>query len=107
MSTYSPGDTRRRWPEAGVLFVLLGVVWIALGLLVLGAPWFATLAAVVIFGLLLVVGGVLHTVHAFLVRDRDGFLLYLLEGLVSIVVGAVLLADPANGAIGLTLLIGI
>ncbi len=42
-----------------------------------------------------------------MVRGWRGFLLHLLEGLLSIVVGAVLLADPLIGAMWLTLLIGV
>ena len=107
MSTYSGGDRMRAWPGGSVLFVVLGVIWILFGLLLIGSPLYGTLAAVWLFGLLLVVGGVLHTVHAFIVRGWRGFLLHLLEGLLSIVVGAVLLADPLIGAMWLTLLIGV
>ena len=83
------------------------MVWIILGLVLISTPLIGTLAFVWLFGLLLVIGGVLHTVHAFMVRDWQGFLLYLLEGLLSIVIGLVLLIDPVGGAIGLTLLIGV
>ena len=107
MSTYPSDDRMRTWPSGGALFVMLGVVWMLLGLFLIAAPMVGTLAAVWLFGVLLVVGGILHTAHAFLVRDWQGFLLHLLEGLLSIVVGAVLLADPVGGAIGLTLLIGV
>ncbi|HVS36845.1 MAG TPA: DUF308 domain-containing protein, partial [Gemmataceae bacterium] len=106
MSTHSTGGGMRTWPAGGVWFVLLGVVWIILGLVLISAPLIATLAAVWIFGLLLVIGGVLHTVHAFTVRDWPGFLLYLIEGLLVLLVGVLLLIDPVGGAIGLTLLIG-
>jgi uncharacterized membrane protein HdeD (DUF308 family) len=107
MSTYSTGGGMRTGPTGGVWFILLGVVWIILGLVVISMPLIGTLAFVWLLGLLLVIGGVLHTVHAFMVRDWRGFLLYLLEGLLSIVIGVVLLVDPVGGAIGLTLLIGI
>ncbi len=107
MSTYSGGDRMRTWPTGGLLFVILGIVWVLFGLLLISTPVIGTLAFVWLFGVLLVVGGVLHTAHAFMMRGWRGFLLYLVEGLLSIVVGAVLLVDPVGGAIGLTLLIGI
>ncbi len=107
MSTTSTGDGMRRWPSGGWMFVVLGILWIFFGLVLIGSPMYGTLAAVWLFGILLIVGGVLHTVHAFMVRDWRGFFLHLVEGLLCIVVGAVLLADPVGGAIGLTLLIGI
>ncbi len=107
MSTASTGDGMRRWPSGGWLFVVLGILWIFFGLVLIGSPLYGTLAAVWVFGLLLVFGGVLHTVHAFMVRGWRGFFLHLVEGLLCIVVGAVLLADPLIGAMWLTLLIGI
>jgi uncharacterized membrane protein HdeD (DUF308 family) len=111
MSTSPLGTGMRAWPAGGMraLSIILGVIWIILGLFVLAAPFItfvAALAFVWVFGLLLAVGGVLHTIHAFMVRGR-GFLLYLLEGLLSVVVGVILMVDPVGGVIGLTLLIGI
>ena len=72
MSTYANGYRMRTWPSGGLLFILLGVVWIVFGLVLIGSPMYGTLAAVWLFGILLVVGGVLHAVHAFLVRAAGG-----------------------------------
>ena len=79
MSTFTTGPSMRSWPAASTWFVILGVVWIALGLVAVAAPLYATLAFVWLFGILLLVGGVLHTAQAFMVRDRQGILLHLHE----------------------------
>jgi len=107
MSTYFTGSRFRPHSEGGALFVILGLVWIVLGVAAITVPGLATFWAVTFLGVLLIVGGVLHCVHAFMTRGGEGFLLQLLEGLLSLFIGAVLLADPVGGAIGLTLLIGI
>ena len=107
MSTYTTGGPPRSWPAAGALFVVVGLIWIILGFVCIAAPLYAALAAVWLFGILLIVGGVLHTVHAFTTRGWEGFILHLLEGLLSIIVGALLLSDPVGGIVGLTLLIGV
>jgi uncharacterized membrane protein HdeD (DUF308 family) len=59
----------------------------------------------VVVGWLLVFSGVAQTILAFQVRDWGGFFLHLLEGLLEFVVGVLLLAKPAAGALVLTLLI--
>lgn len=107
MSMYSTGRGMHSWPAGGALFIILGVVWVVLGAAAIIAPWYATMAAILFLGVLLTVGGVLHCIHAFLTRDWEGFLVHLLEGLLNLLVGAILLADPVGGAIGLTLLIGV
>jgi uncharacterized membrane protein HdeD (DUF308 family) len=102
-----PNRRLRPWSDGAALFVILGLSWIVLGAAAIIALWYATPAAIIFVGVLLIVGGVLHCVHAFMTRDREGFVLQLLEGLLNLVVGAFLLADPTGGAIALTLLIGI
>src|SRR5262245_38062031 len=51
----------------------------------------------VLFGLLLLLAGIVQVAHAVQVRAWDGFFLYLLDGIVRAAVGAVLvLAPPAK-----------
>ena len=107
MSIEPTGNELRARPAGGIWFVVLGAVWIILGLAVLAEPWYATFALVLVAGIFLLVGGAIHTIQAFMVRGWRGFLFHLLEGLLCILVGVMLIADPVKGAIGLTLLIGI
>jgi len=65
----------------------------------------ATIASVVLFGWLLMVAGVMQTVNAFQVRTWSGFFLYLLDGIIRTVVGALLVLYPGAGAQSITLLL--
>ena len=86
-------------------FVALGVALIVLGVIALGAVGFVTLASVLLFGWLLVIGGIMHSVHAFRVHPWGGFTRHLLGGVLSLVVGLLIVANPAAGALSLTLLL--
>jgi uncharacterized membrane protein HdeD (DUF308 family) len=92
---------RRSW---GWLLVL-GIALIALGIVVIGAAEIATLASVVVFGVLLAVGGVIEIVHAFRVRTTSGALLHLLAAVLSIVAGFLMMTEPLSGTLALTVLI--
>jgi uncharacterized membrane protein HdeD (DUF308 family) len=107
MSLDPAGDRPALPPKIWWLFIVVGVVWMILGLLAIGEPYVATDIAVIFFGVLLVVGGGLQSVQALATMRRHGFLLRLLEGLLSLAVGILLLVDPVQGEIGLTLLIAV
>src|SRR5262245_25589260 len=85
-------------------FVALGIALIVLGILALGAEVLVTLASVLFFGWLMLIGGAIQTVHAFRVRPWSGFLRHLFGGLLTVVVGFLLVGNPAVGALSLTLL---
>ncbi|MDB6068195.1 MAG: acid-resistance rane protein [Pedosphaera sp.] len=88
-----------------VWFIALGVALIALGIVAIATAILTTLISVVVFGWLLLIGGVIQSVHAFWVRPWSGLLLELLIGVLNIVVGLLIVANPGVGALGLTLLI--
>jgi uncharacterized membrane protein HdeD (DUF308 family) len=83
----------------------LGLVSIILGTVALGWSVLATLASVILLGWILLVAGVLEAVHAFWQRKWGGFFLYLLNGILSVVVGLMLVGNPAASAVVLTLLL--
>ena len=87
-------------------FLALGVFLIVLGVVAISCSVLTTLASVVLFGWLLIISGVVQAVHAFW-RERKwrGFFLDLFAGILSFVVGFMLLANPLAGAKTLTLLI--
>ncbi|ACI50211.1 conserved hypothetical protein [Gluconacetobacter diazotrophicus PA1 5] len=87
------------------LFVLLGVVSIALGIVAWIDAISVTLASTMIIGLVLVIAGAVQMFHAFSVRDWGGFLLSLLGGVLYIVGGFILMQEPVTGSIVLTLVI--
>jgi uncharacterized membrane protein HdeD (DUF308 family) len=86
-------------------FVLLGVALVVLGLIALGALWVASLATAVAIGALLLVSGVAEALGAFWCRGWSGFLLHLLSGVLSIIVGGMFLRAPLDAVLALTLLL--
>jgi uncharacterized membrane protein HdeD (DUF308 family) len=88
-------------------FLVLGIVLIVLGTVALSAPWVATLASVVVLGWLILAGGIVETVSSFWAMNWNGFLMHLLSGVLSIVVGVLIVGHPLGSAAGLTLLLAV
>ena len=82
---------RRQW----VSFVAFGVALIALGFIALGAIGFAMPASAFLVGGFLVLAGLMETTEASRVRRWGGFTRLLLAGVLSLVVGLLMLANPA------------
>lgn len=94
-------ELRKRWG-----WVLgLGIVLVVLGTVALGSAVFVTLATVVFFGWLMMFGGLLQVANAYAYRGWSGFFIDMLAGLLSLVVGFLMVAHPAATAITLTILI--
>jgi uncharacterized membrane protein HdeD (DUF308 family) len=94
-------DIRRNWGW----FLALGIALILLGVFALIAAEITTLASVLLFGWLVLFGGVFEVVAAFWARQWSGFFLHLLVGVLYVVVGLLLIAHPVAAAAGLTLLL--
>jgi uncharacterized membrane protein HdeD (DUF308 family) len=86
-------------------FLVLGVLEIILGTAALGASVFMTLVSVIFFGWLLLAGGVLSAGHAFWRKQWKGFFLDLVTGVLYVVAGFMIVANPTAAAVSLTLLI--
>lgn len=87
-------------------FVALGIVLIILGVIALAYDAFTTIASVLVFGWLLMIGGVIEIVHGFQTHRWGGFFLHLLAGLLFLVAGLLFVANPLTGALSLTLFLG-
>ncbi|HOB74811.1 MAG TPA: HdeD family acid-resistance protein [Phycisphaerae bacterium] len=94
-------DLRRDW----LWLVILGAVLAILGLLALGVPLVATLVTSVFLGWLLIIGGILEVVHGLWHRSWRGFFMDLLIGVVYVVIGFMIVANPGIAMLTLTLLI--
>ena len=94
-------NLRKRWGW----FLALGVLLIVLGTVALGSSVFMTLATMVFVGWLMIGGGVMESIHAFTVKDWGGFFMDLLSGILYVVVGFMIVANPGATALALTLLI--
>jgi len=88
-------------------FMALGLILIALGVVALGRMLLVTLASVVFFGWLLVIAGGIEGLQAFGQRQWGGFFLHLFGGILYIVVGLMLVANPAASALTLTLILAV
>lgn len=84
------------------LYLAEGIVLVILGLLAVVVPPIATLAVTILFGWLFLVSGVLGLVTTFWMREAPGFWWALISAALGILVGALLLAQPAQGALTLT-----
>jgi uncharacterized membrane protein HdeD (DUF308 family) len=86
-------------------FLALGLALIVLGLIALGAATATTVASLILFGWLLIIGGILEIAYALWRRTWSGFLIDLVIGVLYVVVGFMVVANPAATALGLTLLV--
>jgi len=94
---------RRNWGW----FLAIGIVQIVLGAIALGETFLMTVFSVIMLGWLLIIGGILAIVHAFKEREWGGFIIDLLIGLLYGVVGFMMVANPGEAAITLTLVIAV
>ena len=88
-------------------FLALGIVLIVLGILALGAPLVMTLTTVMLFGVLLVVGGGAEIVSSFWASKWSGFFLHVLSGVLHLVVGIIMVDRPGLSAAGFTLVLAV
>ncbi len=88
-------------------YVGLGALLVVIGLVALGVATFTTIVSVVIFGWLLIFGGVTEAVYAFWRKRWGGFFIDLLTGLLYLVVGFLVVSNPVAGAEVLTLMIAL
>ena len=86
-------------------FLALGIAQIVLGMIAIGEAFLMTIFSVVLLGWLLIIGGVASIVHAFMERQWGGFFIDLLTGLFYCVAGFMMVANPGQAAVTLTLLI--
>jgi uncharacterized membrane protein HdeD (DUF308 family) len=91
---------RRGW------FLVLGIVLVALGVLALGDTIMVTLVSVVFLGWLLVVSAIFQAVEW--LRGHEGrHFLDLLVSVLDLVVGLILVSNPAGGALAITLVLAV
>jgi uncharacterized membrane protein HdeD (DUF308 family) len=87
------------------VFFVLGLVSVVVGLLAIGSAFIATLASVVVFGVLLMIAGAAEVIHSVMVRNLRGFAMHLLAAALYLIVGLFMLEDPVRAAEVLTLLL--
>jgi uncharacterized membrane protein HdeD (DUF308 family) len=88
----------------GLLFAL-GLVSVIVGFLAISSTFIATMASVIVFGVLLMIAGITELIHAMMVRNGRGFALHLLSAALYLIVGLFMLENPLWAMKVLTLLL--
>jgi uncharacterized membrane protein HdeD (DUF308 family) len=91
-------------PRSG-WFVALGVVMVLAGIFALADTVLVTLLSVIVIGAAMVVGGLVQIVHAFANKDWRAFVFALLCGALYIVGGTLVMAEPVQGSLLVTVLL--
>jgi uncharacterized membrane protein HdeD (DUF308 family) len=92
---------RHRW----LWFFGLGLALVLVGTFAVAAAFLTTLTTVLVFGILLLVGGAVESVSAVAAGSARGVMTHLVVGVIHLVVGALMVEHPARAAEGLTLLL--
>jgi uncharacterized membrane protein HdeD (DUF308 family) len=84
------------------LFLIEGIILVVLGLLAVAVPLLASLAVTMLFGWLILISGIVGLITTFSMRQAPGFWWSVLSAVLGILVGGLLLAQPALGLVTLT-----
>ena len=104
MATLSSVSDLNRVHQKWLWLLLLGMVFIVLGLVCFIFAPAATLAGVMIFGWIAIISGIIEAVQSFYVRTWQGVFLHLIGGLLGILIGFLVITHPVAGALAWTLL---
>ena len=96
------GELRKNW---GWLLAF-GILSILLGTIGLGMSFGLTLASVLFFGVLLIVGGVFQVIDAFKCKGWKSTVWHVLIALLYVAAGAAMVYDPVLASVTLTLVLG-
>ena len=97
----APASVAKNW----IGFVALGAVMVLLGVIAWVDAVAITITTRIVVGASLLVGGVFQILHSFTVREWRGFIPGLLSGVLYLVGGLLIINEPAQGAVVLTLLL--
>ena len=86
--------------------VALGVVYLLAGFIALGSVVMATVASVLVVGVMMIIAGVAEVFSAFQIKSWGKFLLWVLLGVLYIIAGFVTFENPLLAAALLTLILG-
>ena len=86
--------------------VALGVVFLIAGVIALGSVVAATETAVLVVGIMMLMGGVAEIIAAFGVKSWGKFLFWLLLGVLYVAAGIIAIMNPLLAATYLTLMLG-
>ncbi len=90
-------------------FLLWGIALVILGIIAIGATTMTTIISIVFLGTLLLIGGVILVIDAFVFwwKRWSRFLLALVLGILYAIVGVMLINNPVLASLSLTLVLGV
>jgi uncharacterized membrane protein HdeD (DUF308 family) len=86
--------------------VALGVVYVITGFIALGSMVLATVASVLVVGVMMIIAGVAEVFNAFQIKSWGKFLFWALLGVLYIIAGFITFENPLFAAVVLTLMLG-
>ena len=86
--------------------VALGIVYLVAGVIALGSVFAATVASVLVVGIMMMIAGVAEVINAFQIKTWGRFFFWLILGILYIVAGFVAWDNPLLTAVWLTLFLG-
>jgi uncharacterized membrane protein HdeD (DUF308 family) len=89
------------------LFLMEGIIFILLGISAVVIPQFFSIVIAIFLGWIMVLAGAIHVSRALFLRDMPGFGLWLGLGVLQVVVGYLLIADPIAGVFTLTMMMAL
>jgi uncharacterized membrane protein HdeD (DUF308 family) len=88
-----------------IWILVLGILLIALGIFAIGSSILITFLSIIFFGCLLIISGIAQLSYLFFVKEGRHSTYLLVTGLLSAIVGLLLLFHPKGGAETVTLLL--
>jgi uncharacterized membrane protein HdeD (DUF308 family) len=87
--------------------VALGIIFMIAGVIALGSVMMATLSAIYVIGIMMIMAGVTEIITAFNVKDWGRFALWMLLGLLYVAAGIICFFRPFEAVAIVTLMLGI
>ncbi|WP_417671711.1 HdeD family acid-resistance protein [Roseibium sp.] len=91
--------------ENWIWFLVLGIALLIGGLILIAAPLASSIAITLLIAAVLVVGGVIQVYQAFRGKDGTSYIWSLVTGIIAVIGGIVIYANPLAGTFALTLVI--
>lgn len=89
------------------LFLFEGIIFILLGVSAVIIPQFFSVVVVIFLGWIIVLAGAIQVSRSIFLRDMPGFGLWLSLGILQVVVGYLLIADPIAGVFTFTMMMAL
>ena len=102
LSTKMRDAVRQHWKA----FLLEGILLVIFGLAAMIVPPAASLAVTILLGWLFLISGIAGLALTFWAREMPGFWWSLISAALAVLAGIVLLAQPAQGTLTLTIVVG-